>query len=304
MRVGRSLWLGLAAATYSVSALATEPLWSGDFETGDLSQWPSSESQPGAADRLVAVNEPVRQGQHALRATVKHGDFYSSGARAEVVLANPMFREGDERWFHWYTLFPADFQASPSWIVYTQWHSNGFDVPLAFNLRGETLSFRVMGHQYDRAGLWDAGTLWKAPLQRGKWNEYLLHVKFSDKSNIGFVELWVDGDLVVPKTMHATLVPRDSVYLKMGLYRDQAITWAQTVYHDGMAVYAGDPRPRESKVATTHTEDVLMADVAQNGETAGCGSNRGASAALLLPGPLLVGWWRRTFRRRRQTGAD
>jgi hypothetical protein len=301
--VRKTLWIILATATYSVSALAAQPLWSGDFETGDLSQWsPKLDLQEGATDRLSVVGEPVREGRHALRATVKHGDLNNNGSRAEVVLRDPMFREGDERWFHWHTMFPADFEPSPKWALYTQWHASGFGVPVGFNVHGETLSFRVMGHEYDGAGKWDAGTLWKEQLRRGKWNEYLLHVKFSDNPNIGFVELWVDGELVVPKTMHATLDPGDYAYLKMGLYRDKSINWDQSIYHDGMRVYAVDPRTRGDAKQVKSSLDVSDYDSEAAG---GCGgSDEFASAALFLPAPFLVRLLRRGVRRRRRIGHD
>jgi hypothetical protein len=291
----------VAVTTYSASAFASEPLWRGDLETGDLSQWsPKLDVNPGSTDRLVVVSDPVREGRSALRATVKYGDLINNGARAEVVLATPQFREGDERWFHWYTMFPADFVASPSWQLVTQWHSNAFGFPLAFGLHGETLSFRVMAHQYDAAGQWDAGTLWKAPLQRGTWNEYLLHVKFSDNSSVGFVELWFNGSPVVPKTMHATLDSGDTAYLKMGLYRNRTIDWDQSVYHDGMSVYAEDPRVGGSSTVADDrrqpgapSDHSVLAD-----DTRGCGSEQSAAAVLFIPAPFILRLFRRRGRRR------
>jgi hypothetical protein len=305
------IWFsGALAAAFAACAAAAEPLtvrtplWRGDFETGDLSQWSRTlDIQAGTTDRLVVVDDPVREGRHALRATVKYGDLNNNGARAEVVLASPQFREGDERWFHWYTMFPADFVASSSWMLFTQWHSNGFGVPVRLGMRGETVSFRVMGHQYDRAGQWDAGTLWKAPLERGRWNEYLLHVKFSDNPKIGFVELWVNGAPVVPKTMHATLELGDSVYLKMGLYRDRSVQWDQHIYHDGMTVYADDPRlGAPSSAPPTETESFTDSPTLDNpvmaSKAGGCGSDRAALAALFFPAPFLLRFFRPRTRRR------
>ena len=310
MRVRTAWWFALAAAAYSAAALGAEPLWSGDFETGDLSQWsPKLDVMAGTTDRLVVVDEPVREGRHALRATVKYGDLVSLGSRAEVVLAEPKFREGDERWFHWYTLFPPEFATSPSWMVFTQWHSNAVSVPLAFSLHGEVLSFRLMGLEYDQAGQWDKGTLWKAPLQRGKWNEYLLHAKFSARSDVGFVELWVDGVPVVPRTMHATLPPGDSVYLKMGLYRDRSISWDQSLYHDGMRMYDADPRtsvvdptpagenPNQAK-STIEAPTPLGENRAVAAEPRACGSR--LASVLVVPAPLLLRAIGGRFRRRRR----
>lgn len=308
VRIGKTFLCALAAATaYSASAFGGEPLWRGDFETGDLAQWsPRLDIQSGTTDRLVVVTDPTREGRHALRATVKPGDLNNNGARAEVVLATPQFREGDERWFHWYTMFPQDFIASPSWMLFTQWHSNGFGFPLAFSAHGETLSFRLMGHKYDQAGQWGSGTVWESPLERGKWNEYLLHVKFSGDSSVGFVELWVNSAPAVPKTMHATLDAGDTAYLKMGLYRDRTIGWDQSLFHDGMTIYADDPRIGGSNAvmsrdATGQPRPSNDPSVLSDGTT-GCGSEQSAAGVLFVPAPFLLRLFRRRRTRRVATG--
>jgi Polysaccharide lyase len=35
--------------------------------------------------------------------------------------------------------------------------------------------------------------LWKMPLIRGRWVNFVRHVKFSKDANVGYEELWVDG---------------------------------------------------------------------------------------------------------------
>lgn len=223
---------------------ATPPAWIGDFETGNTSQW-NGRAQAMAPDRLQVVERAI-QGRYALQATVKPGDLHSNGARAEVLLDRPRFCEGDESWFRWSTKFPEDFRTSPRWHIWTQWHQeadNGGSPPLEFALQGEELHLRVQGRQYDARGDWTGGIVWRAPLQRGVWHEYLLHVKWSTRPEAGFLELWVDGRLELARIYHGTLDVDGVVYLKQGLYRDRTITWDQTVYHDGMALYTNDPRP-------------------------------------------------------------
>jgi hypothetical protein len=239
--LGAQTALCVAGATALAATAFANPVFVGDFESGNLSQYQSIDVQAGSTDRLVVVESPVRQGRYAVKATVKPGDEVKLGSRAELVMTNPLFVEGDERWFHWFTQFPADFQTSPKWHLFTQWHSGDFGVPLGFNLHGEQLSFRVMGTEYDKRQDWGGGYLWTAPLERGKWMEFLLRVKFSSNSNVGFVELWKDGKKVVSQTMHQTLYPGGSVYLKKGLYRDRSIGWNQSVFHDGMTVYSSRP---------------------------------------------------------------
>jgi hypothetical protein len=306
-----------AATTGSVPALAVTPLWSGDFDTGDLSQWSKQDVAQGST--LEVVEKPVREGEHAMRVTVVPGGLSNNGNRAEVVLTDPIFREGDERWFHWYTLFPADFVTSSKWHLYTQWHSDGDGVPLQFNLHGETLSFRVMGHQYDHEEDWAGGILWRKPLQLEQWNEYLLHVRFSDRDNVGFVELWVDGKLAVPKKMHKTLDPGNYAYLKFGLYRDRTIGWNQSIYHDGMRVYASDPRktPADEGTSGVGAPDAGSAGLggpnppmesappeAVKPGGSGCGSGPVASVGLFLPVGFAFLGMRRIGRGRRRAKSD
>lgn len=234
----RAIALGLFLVAPAAMA---EPIWVGDFETGDWSQWSSEiDVHEGTTDRVQVVTEPVAQGRFALKTTVRHGDINNNGSRAEVVLREPMFHQGDDVWFHWFTMFPEDYQPTEKWVLYTQWHSSGFGVPLGFNLHDETLSFRVMGHEYDRRSDWTGGTMWEAQLERGKWMEFLLHVKFSDADD-GFIEVWKDGEQIVAGTNHPTLDPGDYVYLKQGLYRDKSIPYDMTIYHDGMTAYSSRP---------------------------------------------------------------
>ena len=75
-----------------------------------------------------------------------------------------------------------------------------------------------------------------APLKRGAWNDFVLHVKWSSNPKVGFVELYKDGQLVVPKTMVATQFGSETNYLKLGLYRDSSITQTASVYHDGFTM--------------------------------------------------------------------
>lgn len=252
----------------AATLLAAAPLWSGDYNTCDLGQWNNyPQFQPGMTDRLLTVSEPVWEGPCALKATVKYGDLHSNGARAEVVLTDPRFFEGDEVWFHWATLFPADFKVPVSWGVFTQWHQslplgNG-GPPLGFYLHPRNgkpvMGLRVMGGVYDSQQDWEGGKLWEVPLVTGQWIEFLVRVKWSVKWDVGFIEMWVNGALVVPKTYTANLDTDGVVYLKQGMYRDRQTTTDTVVFHDGMRIYTADPRPVEQPDAG-HMADAGTSD--------------------------------------------
>ncbi|MBI3180645.1 MAG: heparin lyase I family protein [Myxococcales bacterium] len=212
-------------------------VWRGDFETGDLSQWSSTQSV--SVDRLRIVRSPVRQGSYGLKATVRKGDdpIHASGNRNEVLYLS---REapGSEYYYRWFTLFPTSFPSANSWQLFVQWHQGGCcgSPPLELYVVGEQIRMRVGGS--------GGKVVWTAPLSRGLWHEFILHVKWSTSPSVGFVEMRYDGQLVLPKRMVATLFPGESSYLKMGLYRDASISPEGVVFHDGM-------------VQATALEDVL-----------------------------------------------
>ena len=217
--------------------------------------WEWNSAQYAAPDRLTAVTSPIKEGSHALKATVKHGDNASGGARAEVVLNNVAnyFHEGDNAWYHWYTMFPNGSQPTPPWQVWTQWHQGDDRLTggpaIEFNVHtGTKLDLRVMPWFWDNQSCFtvaagQCGYQWVEPIRTGVWYEMLFHVKWSQNSNVGSVELWVNGNKVVPcsgcSTHMATLDTRDptaSVYLKQGLYLKDVISQPQYVLHDGMRV--------------------------------------------------------------------
>jgi uncharacterized protein (TIGR03382 family) len=204
-------------------------LWKGDFETGNLSQW--SRAQSVASDRLLVVSDVVRDGKYAVKVTVRKGDdpINASGNRNELLYLS---REtpGQEYFYKWSTLFPKGYPSSNAWQLFAQWHQDGCcgSPPLEFYVMGEEMRMRVGGNS--------GKILWRGALVRGNWNDFVLHVKWSADPKVGFVELYKNGQIVVPKTMAATQFGREKNYLKLGLYRDSSIAAVGTVYHDGFTM--------------------------------------------------------------------
>jgi hypothetical protein len=223
-----------AAATLTVAVLAASradaaPIWKGDCETGDLSQ--GSSKQIVSSDRTRVVGSPVRQGKYAVRVEVRQGDdpINASGNRAKLLWMSHE-KEGDERWYAWSTLWPSDYPSDPAWQLFVQWHHSGNNCspPLAFHVAGETVMLGT--GKYCNAG---GSVLWKTPLVRGAWHDFVFHAKWSSDPKVGFVELWYDGAHVLPKTPAATLFPGMTNYLNVGLYRKDTIQKVGVIYHDG-----------------------------------------------------------------------
>jgi len=209
-----------------MTALAT-PVWRGNFETGDLSQWSGKDAV--ASDRLQVVADPAREGRYALKVTVRKGDdpINASGNRNELFHFGKE-SEGEEYYYKWSTQFAADYPSADTWQLFTQWHHDGLNgsPPLEFYVRGEKLYLRLEGR--------DDRIVWSAPLVRGQWLDFILHVKWSANPRIGFVELYYNGELVLPRQGSATLFKGMQNYLKQGLYRDESIGQVGVVYHDAM----------------------------------------------------------------------
>ena len=214
-------------------------VWKGDFETGNLSQY--TEAWLVAPDRMQVVGAPAREGNKALKVTVRQGDnpVNASGNRNELFRATyePV---GSEYYYKWSTLFPWDFPSSPRWQVFTQWHHDGCcgSPPLEFFVINDTMNMRVGG---------SSGTvLWQEPVRRGQWNDFVMHVKWSADPKVGFVELYHNGKLVLPKRNIATRYPNMAGYIQLGYYRDAAISQTASLYHDGftMATTLDEVMPR------------------------------------------------------------
>ncbi len=213
-----------------VPALASaSSVWKGDFETGDISQW--DRKQTVAADRLQVQTAIVREGKYALKTTVRQGDdpINASGNRNELLYMS-LEPAGTELYYKWSTYFPASFPRSSTWQVFAQWHHMGPNgsPPLEF--------FIIDDEMRMRAGGVSGPIVWRAPLERDRWHDFVLRVKWSPNAKVGFVELYKDGKLAVPKRFVATQFSGDVNYLKLGLYRNDSISQVGVVYHDGFEV--------------------------------------------------------------------
>lgn len=157
-------------------------LFDAGFEDG-LGDWGTHDG--GSID---IVDSPVREGGNAVRLTAQDG----GGGNARTQLDGPvLFDEGDEAYVGWSTYFPTDLPEIPGWFVFFEFHGrphNGSPLPGTFGLDdgGDQLS-------YSRSEQYGYDTPWSAPLQKGRWTDFVLRVKFSKSEDVGFVELWVDG---------------------------------------------------------------------------------------------------------------
>lgn len=117
------VFLGLVLCVAGRAEGAEVASFTGDFESGDLSQWAGKEA--ARDDSIQIVTDPVRSGRYAARFTVRAGERVSNGNRAEVFHDNGD-RAGSEVWYRWSFLIPDDFvdvEWKPKlWQCIGQWH--------------------------------------------------------------------------------------------------------------------------------------------------------------------------------------
>jgi Polysaccharide lyase len=200
--------IALAIPLLFSSPLRAEVIWRGDFETGTTEQWKS----PPKSDAVKVVKEPVREGKYALQIdgtnTAKRGD------RDRIEFQHqpkpPGTAEGTERYFGWSIYVPRQlngkhmagyFETRTSWRQLMSFEVDGAD--LKFSTR---VPYKLH---------WTG----KGKLTPGRWHDFAVHVLWSRDPKKGFVEVWYDGEKIVPKTMTATLLDENVAFLQIGFFR-------------------------------------------------------------------------------------
>lgn len=216
----------------------------------------------GHSQLIKIVRAPGRErGRWAVRFTViPKSRFLEGGSYMErsEIMASPQATgayDGRSGWYGWATYFPRGFKATPHhYTVIAQAHSTG-DACLPPNL------YMAVNTQHPRASAPDLDALqlitFGGPVTDGlaagacsaiqehqfifgrfearHWFRFVMHVMWSSDPNVGYIELWVDGRLVVPLTHVPTLYASSPAYWKQGLY-EFASPNAATDYQLGVRV--------------------------------------------------------------------
>jgi hypothetical protein len=209
----------------SAAAPSGTTLWDGNYDTDSLFQWDLiQEAAPG---RISVVKSPTDPENDVARFEVRPTDnIGDTSPRAEVgkYLGE---KEGEERYYRWYTYFPESFPTNypNSFVTFTQWRADDESEDYS--------SFMLWGNQIE---LRREGTKWSTELTKNVWHKFVYHVKWSPDPTVGFIELFYDGQLVLPKTyvrtMGGTVADPVENYVKQGLYKSEEIPTG-VLYQDG-----------------------------------------------------------------------
>lgn len=208
-RVCQAAMIGAAILIAAPSRSEAEVIWRGDFETGDTSQWRSTPKFEG----LKVVGEPVREGKFALR--IDGTDATKRGTLDRIEFQHqptpPGTAEGTERYFGWSVLVPKTLSGDYHSVGYFE-SRNSWRQLMSFEVRGEDIEYttRVPYKKH-----WSG----KGRFTPDVWHDFVVHVLWSRDATKGFVEVRFDGEIVVPRTMTATLRDENPAFLHVGFMR-------------------------------------------------------------------------------------
>lgn len=267
MKTLLAIAVAAVAPAFAAAAQSSDLVWTANFAAGASSlSGNCSAGQNGWCRQQIArqeqvqvVADPLSQGKAAARFEVKYGDVVSGYSDERALMTGPSTLwedEGSERWYRWQALWPADWVGSyPKWDQLgsarspagsvVEWHhdanggvENG-SAPLYIGADDANIWLclvdQATSNCRERPNL--------APLQRAHWHDFVLHAKWSSDPSVGFLEIWIDGVLVMPKHYTATKYPGMRNYLMVGLYRNGHIGDPNLTYADGSHVYGGDGTP-------------------------------------------------------------
>lgn len=233
-------------------------LFLGNYDTGNFSQWAMLQAKginapppPNYCTYSACVKDGGPGHPTAARFELRDGDVppFGGGERVEVSVASwhasrgGVVAEGDERWYQFSLKFEEDWQnprhGPNSWFMVMQWIPTSAEPP-RLTIQVTQDNFLELGGAFETVPYRRK----IAPVRPGEWVDYVVHVKFSKDPNVGWVEAYENGELVVERHSRATLSPSGAgSQLKQGIYRDAESSGTQVVWHDGMIISEGVTPP-------------------------------------------------------------
>src|SRR5262245_3976385 len=214
----RVLILLLSATPFLAPA---EVIWRGDFETGNLEQWKGAPK----SDAVKVVQDIVREGKHAVRIDGSNAAKRGTLDRIEFQHqpAPPGTAEGTERWFGWSIYLPKKLTDGFHTVGYFETR-NSWSQLMSFEAQGEDLKFSTrVPYKLHWTG--------KGKLTAGRWHDFAVHVLWSRDPAKGFIEVWFDGENIVPLAKTATLKDENVCFLQVGFARETSDV-PETIYLD------------------------------------------------------------------------
>jgi len=203
--------------------IVKEPLASG-------SGWQFERSLPIGAKAhgyqvVSAPDHPVRYGKNSERFEVRPGDCSRSDygwndcrndrERSELVQRGYRQRQGDEYWYRWSIYLPITHQnIYRTKVAYAQFHQQGCEPVFMFQEFDGGYWLNIQPNI--NKGIDDDRKLLESKEFVGKWNDIVVHARWTKQSN-GWFKVWVNGrqsTFYEGKTMTC-----EEIFFKYGIYR-------------------------------------------------------------------------------------
>jgi len=212
-----------AAASPGQSQSKSKLLFVGDFERGDLSGWRVSGNAPGI------TTAPTRAGRYAMKTSLDRRHD-KTPYRTEV--SGPGSRIGGEYWYSFSIFLPTNYAPDGVWEIVAQWHGAP-DFNLGETWRNPVMALSTTDGRWGLVNRWDPKRNTFAngkkvyggskaydlgPYRRGEWTDWVMHVKWSYKSD-GLLEVWQNGKQVIRQKGPNAFNDAKGPYFKMGIYK-------------------------------------------------------------------------------------
>jgi hypothetical protein len=229
-------------------------LYSAFESTTDFAKWSEEICRPTAL--TISSEVPARKGKTSARFEFAKSDVttYNGYVRAEIHQDSP---PDAENWYGFSSFLPTDFVKDPMAEKIAQWHEIP-DWDLGENWRSPPISLGIQNDRYTLQILWAAAPVNTndtkdgekdidlGPVDKGKWNDFVFHIKFSYKSD-GILEIWKNKvkifSLYGPNSFNDENYP----YFKVGIYKWTWNGWASYSPESKRVLYVDEVRIGNSK---------------------------------------------------------
>lgn len=275
----------LAVALAAPGIAHAAPVWVGDFETGDLSQWSYLlNSDVDGMTYSQADTQIVTQGTYAGRIELHNDAVWGNGLkRVELQHAPASGRtaEGQTTYFAWSFYLPEALPVDPGQQI-GYWESNGsYQQMMAFDVAGERITFST--RRPDNVVQWEQD----GAATPGQWHRIAMGIAWSTNVDLGRVDVWFDGEQVVTAAAAQTLADGNDHFTQVGLLR------GQIEFADVPVIYIDDAVEGDS-LEDVHPELEPGGGTSSGGSDSGgsddvTGSEGGGADSSGGPGPTTIG---------------
>jgi Polysaccharide lyase len=205
-----------------------------DFEDRSLSPFYLLVSDTSV--NTTFVTHPVRRGLHALKNTLRPGDYVFNGYRTELAIYE--CAEYQQEVFYGFSFLIDSAYGDPRFNLVCQWQDlpyyeqgedwnpapvlHGASPPVALIYADGKLELKMNENPSSDDHAYIVGE--PVTINKGEWIDMVFRIFWSDKQD-GFIEVWINGDHLTSfngtdhRFFAKNLYTRDGNYFKFGQYR-------------------------------------------------------------------------------------